>query len=52
MDCSKCTNLIGAVDEGEVVMYGDEAVQDIFVASAQFYCEPKTTLKKIKSSLK
>lgn len=45
MDCSKCTNLIGAVGEGEVVIYVDEAVQDIFVVSAQIYCEPKTTLK-------
>lgn len=45
--CSTCTTLVGGVDSGRSYAYvGTWSIQKLCALSAQFYFEPKISLKK------
>ena len=47
ISCKKCTTLVGDVDnEGGYVCVGVGDIWEVSVCSSQFYCDPKTALKK------
>ena len=46
INCNKCPTLEGDTGRGEAVYEWGKGIQEIFVPSLQFCCEPKTALKK------
>ena len=47
INCNKCTTMVEEVDNGGDLHGGARGIQEISIRSSQFFCEPKTTLKKL-----